>query len=197
MGAPTVRDAAGTLAEAYHDGALFCHVLPDPRRRAERLPWLFEGALLHCRRHGEVEVVDGVDAVAGWVAGPRLALTPADLVRTGLIAAPARLGATQSLRLDRHERACEGPLLDAVTEATAYLWMLGVRPERRGEGLGAHTVAVVLAAMARLGHRRCLLRTEEPDDVPLYRHLGFEVVEHLTELPSGLPAWIMARSTSV
>lgn len=193
MSAPTLRDAASTLAAAFHTGALFGYAEPDDARRAARLPWLFEGTLLHCRRHGGVEVLEDAAAVAGWVPGDKLALTPADLVRTGLVAAPVRFGATAVLRLERHERPSEVRLLEALTPTTGYLWVLGARPSRQGEGLGGRAVAAALAAMGGAGHDRCVLRTDDAPNVDLYRHLGFAVLERLDDLPSGLPAWIMAR----
>ncbi len=195
MSAPTLRDAAATLAAAFHDGALFGYAEPDDARRAQRLPWLFEGTLLHCRRHGDIEVVAEAAGVAGWVPGTRLSLTPADLVRTGLIATPARFGPTPTVRLERHERPSEARLESHLTEATAYLWVLGVDPARQGEGLGEAVLRSALAEMRAAGFDRCLLRTDDQPNVAFYEHLGFAVDEHLHGLPSGLPSWILSRST--
>jgi ribosomal protein S18 acetylase RimI-like enzyme len=189
---PTLRDAAAVLAAAFAGTPLFAHVEPDPDRRSARLPWLFEGSLLHCARHGGVEVVGDVEAVAGWVPGARLSLTAADLVRTGLVATPARLGPVATLRLERHERPSEERLLAALTDTTAYLWVLGVAPERVGAGLGRAVLDRALTAMRDTGHDRCLLRTDDERTVTWYRRRGFAVVEHLDDLPSGLPAWILA-----
>lgn len=196
MTAPTLRDAAATLAAAFHDGALFSYAEPDPDRRAHRLPWLFEGTLLHCRRHGDVHATDDVAAVAGWVPGPRLSLTPADLVRTGLIATPARFGPTATVRLERHERPTEPRLSTRVGETTAYLWVLGARPERQGQGLGGRVLTAALEAMRRAGFDRCLLRTDDEPNIAFYEHLGFRVEERLDELPSGLPSWILSGPTA-
>jgi ribosomal protein S18 acetylase RimI-like enzyme len=195
VSAPTLRDAAATLAAAFHDGALFGYAEPDAVRRAQRLPWLFEGTLLHCRRHGDIEVVAAAAGVAGWVPGTRLALTPADLVRTGLIATPARLGPAPTARLERHERPSEVRLEQHLTEATSYLWVLGVDPVRQGEGLGAAVLQAALAAMHAAGFERCLLRTDDEPNVAFYRRQGFEVEEELDDLPSGLPSWILAGPT--
>ena len=196
MVTPTLRDAAGTLAAAFHGGALFGYAEPDAVRRAQRLPRLFEGTLLHCRRHGGVEVVGEGDGVAGWVPGTRLALTPADLVRTGLIATPARFGPTPTLRLERHERPSEARLHQHLSETTAYLWVLGVDPAWQGEGLGGAVLRSALVGMHAAGFDRCLLRTDDEPNVAFYRRQGFEVEEELDDLPSGLPSWILAGSTS-
>ncbi|HSK23975.1 MAG TPA: GNAT family N-acetyltransferase [Egicoccus sp.] len=195
MTATTFRDAAAALAAAFHAGTLFGHVLPDPVTRARRLPWLFAGTLRHCRRHGHV-LTDGADAAAGWVPGGRLALGPVDLVRTGLVLTPLRFGPGATLRLERHERPTERRLVDALTPSTGYLWVLGVRPDRQGTGAGGAMLRRVLDDMAAGGHDRCLLRTDDEPNVGFYRRHGFEVVEHCTDLKSGLPAWIMAAPTA-
>jgi ribosomal protein S18 acetylase RimI-like enzyme len=193
--APTVRDAAASLAAAFHDGRLFSFALPDPADRAARLPWLFEGTLRHCRRYGRVLRVGDAAAVAGWVPGPRLALTAVDLARTGLLGTPLRLGPAPTLRLERHERPTERRLFRALTPDTAYLWVLGARPDAQGTGVGGQALRGALASMGAAGYRRCLLRTDDAPNVGFYERHGFEVVEHLTDLPSGLPAWIMAAPT--
>jgi ribosomal protein S18 acetylase RimI-like enzyme len=193
---PTVRDAAASLAAAFHGGRLFSFAIPDAERRSARLPWLFEGTLRHCRRHGRVLRVDEAAAVAGWVPGPRLALTAADLVRTGLLATPLRLGPAATLRLEQHERPTERELLRALTPDTAYLWVLGAHPDAQGTGAGGRALRGALASMADAGYGRCLLRTDDPPNVGFYERHGFEVVEHLTAVPSGLPSWIMAAPTS-
>jgi ribosomal protein S18 acetylase RimI-like enzyme len=204
---PTLRDAAAVLAAAFADGVLFGHVEPDRERRLAGLRWLFEGTLLHCSRHGSVEVVGEPDtvgaapdaevrAVAGWVPGERLSLTAADLVRTGLVATPARLGPRATRRLERHERPSEARLRDALTATTAYLWVVGADPDVQGRGLGRAALEAALTAMARTGHDRGLLRTDDEANVAWYERQGFELIERLDDLPSGLPAWILARPVS-
>jgi ribosomal protein S18 acetylase RimI-like enzyme len=192
---PTLRDAAATLAAAFHGGLLFTWAVPRPDVRAARLPWLFEGTLRHCRRHGHVLGVGDAAAVAGWVPGDRLALTPVDLLRTGLVATPLHLGMRATLRVEQHEKPSERRLLAALTAETAYLWVLGARPDAQGTGVGARALRGALSSMAGAGYSRCLLRTDDAPNVGFYERQGFEVVEHLTDLPSGLPAWIMAAPT--
>ena len=75
----------------------------------------------------------------------------------------------------------------------AYLWVLGAHPQVQGTGRGGAALEAALVAMAAAGHDRCLLRTDDPPNVPWYERHGFEVVEHLADLASGLPAWVLAR----
>jgi ribosomal protein S18 acetylase RimI-like enzyme len=163
--------------------------------RAARLPWLFAGTLRHCRRAGGVLHAGAGAAVAGWVPGPRLRLTPVDLVRTGLVATPLRLGPVATWRVEQHEKATERRLLAALTPSTAYLWVLGARPSAQGSGAGGRALRTALATMAHAGFDRCLLRTDDAVNLGFYAHHGFEVLEHLTDVPSGLPSWILVAPT--
>jgi ribosomal protein S18 acetylase RimI-like enzyme len=174
---------------------LFSWALPDADARAARLPWLFAGTLRHCSREGQVHQVGGAAAVAGWVPGPRLALTPRDLLRTGLVTTPLRVGPVATWRIERHEKPTERRLVVNLTPGTAYLWVLGARPDAQGTGVGGRVLRHALDAMADAGYDRCLLRTDDEVNVAFYEHHGFAVLEHHTDLPSRLPSWIMAAPT--
>lgn len=184
------------MAAAFHAGVLFGWAQPDEARRATGLRGVFAGTVRHCRRHGGVEVVEaasGPAAVAGWVPAGALDLGAFDLLRSGLIATPLWLGPQATVRLERHERPAERRLVAHRRPGDAYLWVLGAHPQVQGTGRGGAALTAALAAMAAAGHDRCLLRTDDPPNVPWYERHGFTVVEHLDDLGSGLPAWILAR----
>lgn len=190
-----MRDAAATLAAAFHGGRLFGWALPDPTARVRRLPWLFASILRHCRAEGRVLAADGADAVAGWVPGGHVELSAVQLVRSGLAAAPIRLGPVATVRVERHEQPANRRVAAAITPATAYLWVLGVAPDRHGAGLGSGLLRRVVDDAAAQGYDRVVLRTDDPGNVAFYHRNGFEVVEALEGLPSGLPSWVLAATT--
>lgn len=76
-----------------------------------------------------------------------------------------------------------------------YLGMLGVRSKSRGAGLGKRLVE---ATQRQAGERQesagVCLHTETPGNVPLYEHLGFEVVGE-AEL-GALHTWCMLWSSA-
>ena len=159
---------------------------------------MFAGTVRHCRRYGGVEVLDsevggGPAAVAGWVPADALDPGALDLARSGLWLTPLWLGPQATVRLERHERPAQERLLAQRRPGDGYLWVLGAHPQAQGRGVGAAALRAALTAMAAAGHDRCLLRTDDAPNVPWYERQGFAVVEHLDDLESGLPAWILAR----
>lgn len=186
-----LRPVAALLARAFHTDPLFTWVVPDPARRARALPGVFLGALHHCRRFGGV-VADPPGA-AGWVPLHRLELDVLDLLHARLPAAALRLGPRATWRLHAHEAACQRRLAQLAAPDAAYLWMIGVEPARVGEGHGRRVVAAALARAAG-SHSQVLLKTEQPRNVALYAHLGFE---YLTAVPApggGPTSWLMRRA---
>ncbi|MEV7288815.1 GNAT family N-acetyltransferase [Streptomyces sp. NPDC093252] len=77
--------------------------------------------------------------------------------------------------------------------AHEYLWMIGVAPERQGEGLGALLIGAVLDRCDRDG-MPAYLEASSARSRGLYERLGFEVLGAPLELPDGGPTmWPMWR----
>jgi ribosomal protein S18 acetylase RimI-like enzyme len=74
----------------------------------------------------------------------------------------------------------------------AYLWLLGVDPDARGRGLGRRVATAVVNAASAAGHRRLMLNTDNPDNLPIYGSLGFELLDRQPRR-SGLVAHLMTR----
>jgi GNAT superfamily N-acetyltransferase len=190
-----LADAAATLAAAFAGGPLVTHVQRDASRHPRTLRAVFGPTLRLCARSGGVAVRAGGDAVAGWVPAEQLTVGPADVLRSGLwqLPRPGALGPVGTVRLLQHEHVVEGRLQRHVAGDVAYLWVYGTRPGRQGEGLGRAAMDAGLAQMRSAGFARCLLKTETPRNVALYRHLGFDLVDEVTPAPSGVPAWVFLR----
>lgn len=78
-------------------------------------------------------------------------------------------------------------------ERRLHLNMLGVLPHRRGRGYGRLLLDRVHAlARATPGCRGVSLTTEDPANVEIYRHVGYEVVGEAWIGPD-LPTWSMFR----
>lgn len=145
--------------------------------------------------HGGVALAGDGAGVAGWVDDQSIEIGLAAAVASRMLLLPLRFGPAAMARLQRHERHVEPLVHAAIPGRFAYLWVLGVDPSRRGEGLGRATVAVALEQMREAGFDRCVLKTEQPDNVGLYEHLGFEVATATTVPASGLRPWVMVRPT--
>lgn len=76
-----------------------------------------------------------------------------------------------------------------------HLNMLGVRTELRGRGVARALLDAVHELAGEVpGCTGVSLTTEDPDNVPLYEHVGYDVVGR-SEIAPGLETWVMARPT--
>ncbi|MER5948345.1 GNAT family N-acetyltransferase [Streptomyces sp. NPDC001904] len=76
--------------------------------------------------------------------------------------------------------------------AHTYLWMIGVAPERQGEGLGTALMTPVLDRCDRAG-RPAYLEASSARSRALYERLGFTVMNRPLQLPDGPTMWPMWR----
>ncbi|MEG3631029.1 GNAT family N-acetyltransferase [Streptomyces poriticola] len=76
--------------------------------------------------------------------------------------------------------------------AHAYLWMIGVAPERQGEGLGTTLIESALDRCDREG-LPAYLEASNADSRRLYQRLGFDLVGRPLQLPDGPLMWPMWR----
>jgi ribosomal protein S18 acetylase RimI-like enzyme len=131
--------------------------------------------------------VDGVD----WLD---------DGTRTGLAAA-ATAGPSRALVIGE---AGAGGLVAVLAvdlppwrnRTVPWLWLVAVRPERRGQGVGGALLAEAHRRLAMTGHRAVELSVDDgnPRAAALYRRLGYEVVGTGNDLgPDGPQSWTRMR----
>jgi GNAT superfamily N-acetyltransferase len=197
---PEVRDArledaqtvALVAAAAFYDDPVMCWAFPDPDARLGQLQAVFRG-LVHdyLPSRGKVQLLD--EGCATFWRGP-------DFVYGS--APPGGAGTAEDAGLfpaDVVER------LIAFDEAMAaahphdqnhwYLNVVATLPERQGTGLGARTMAPVLAICDAAG-LPAYLESSNPRNMTLYRRHGFEQTGEipLPEGPSLYPMWREPRA---
>ncbi|NUR41479.1 MAG: GNAT family N-acetyltransferase [Streptomyces sp.] len=79
-----------------------------------------------------------------------------------------------------------------VGRAHEYLWMIGVSPDRQGEGLGTALIGAVLDRCDRDGLPAYLEASSARSRV-LYERLGFALQNRPLDLPDGPQMWPMWR----
>jgi GNAT superfamily N-acetyltransferase len=96
------------------------------------------------------------------------------------------LGAEALKRYEAFGRACEAFV---VEEPHHHLNMIGVRRSYAGRGL-ARPLLEAVHALSREdpGSRGVTLTTEDPRNVPLYRHFGYEIIGH-ARVTDALETW--------
>ncbi|PGH52309.1 GNAT family N-acetyltransferase [Streptomyces sp. Ru87] len=184
---------ASLLGEAFHEDPVSSWVFPEERRRRELHPRFFGVFLGAALAEGAVEVTEDRSAAALWLDVPAVAEedVPAAIAEDDEVAA-----------LMRKESDPENERAETVGRLTArvhprlrahrYLMLLGVEPDRQGQGLGSALLAPAL--------RRCdaegvpaYLEASNARSRALYEREGFRFTGRTVDLPGGPPMWPMWR----
>ncbi len=188
-----ISRAVETLAVAFVDDPGFAWILPDEDGRLRRLKAIFAGSVAHCERYGGVVSIDDDRAVGVWMPDSHAVIGFADAVRGRMLMMPLRVGVRSMRRLDRAEKEGESFLHRHLTSPYVYLMALGVHPDRQGLGLATRVIEEVADQACSVGYQTLSLRTENPSNVALYKHLGFELHARHTAPTSGLDVAVMSK----
>ena len=133
----------------------------------------------------------GALAAVGLVSDPSGGASPPTLddARDALW---ARVGDAARARYEAYGAALAPLLQDG---ASRHVNLVGVRPSQRGRGLARRLLDHVhVLAGTTPDDRGVTLATEDPANLGLYRHLGYEVTGS-TEVAPGITAWALRRPT--
>lgn len=181
------------LARAFQDDPAWEWVLPNAKRRAALLPWLFQ--VNFDVTEAEAWVTAGpLDGCARWLPPGRAQIHVGPMLRA-LVATPIRVREATS-RFLAYGRAVEGMRAAAIPEPHWYLAGIGVDPRRWGAGIGTALMQPGFEASGRDGVP-CALLTNNEANVEFYAKRGFEVVREGRTPEGGPPAWAMRRAPSI
>jgi ribosomal protein S18 acetylase RimI-like enzyme len=188
--ASDVPVAVESLSAAFADYPLLRYLTPEPTRRPRVVEAFCRMLVRYALRYGRPFATPDRAAVACWLPPGQEWLTYPGLIRAGALTLAWRLGVRGTVRLERLEL-----VFDRLRAADAgphwYLNLLGVRPDRKGQGLARAVCRPAFDAADR-DRVRCYLETQDAVNVGIYRRLGFEVVAEVEPAP-GLRSWTMRR----
>ena len=196
--------AGAVLARAFWDDPLFVYVAPDEKQRAAALPsTMTTGVMLGLLGGGEVyrpvpealqrAVPEALEGAAIWMPPWHPHVTEAEIAEAGGGSIASFVGKDGAWRF--------ATALDAFNQHRAnnmgdgqhwYLMVLGVDPDRQGQGIGGRLIAPILA---RADEERLpvYLETCKERNLAFYRKHGFEVASEGETPDGGLRFWSMKR----
>ena len=183
--------AAEALARAFQDDPLQAYVFPDPSERASRSPEHFAPILRYGLLFGVVLTTEGTPLGASvWLPPGEWEVTPERAEEAGLNDLPRVIGEEAAERFFSALGGVE--TYHREIPSHWYLMVVGVSPDGRGQGLGRALIQPIMDRADAAG-MPCYLETAQPDNVALYKHLGFRQVVDVVEARSGLRLWTFRR----
>ncbi len=185
-----IDEASRMLARAFQEDPAWRWVVPDARRRAALLPWLFR--MNFEVTEAEVWTTAGGSSTgcARWLAPGRPQIHIGPMLRA-LVATPLRARESTS-RFFAYGRAVEAIRAATVPEAHWYLAGIGVDPEYRREGIGSALMQPGIDH-STVDRVPCALLTNSEANLAFYDAHGFEVVHEARTPDDGPPAWMLRR----
>ena len=187
-----LEEASQMLARAFFDDPIVEYIMPDPARRERHLPWFFRLATRYGHPYGEsFTTPHNVEGAAIWLPPGDNMTSLLRMVRLGLLLTPLKFGLPAFMRFMKVTNHLEHLHKRDVPPEHWYLFVLGVEPERQGQGVGGTLIQPVLERADR-DRLPCYLETSKERNVTFYRKHGFEVVVE-GRVGDSPPYWTMKR----
>ena len=191
-----VKETAAMLARAFHDDPPSIWLFPNEDKRKIALLGEFTTSTRYGLRYGDIRVPsEAADGAAIWLPPDSPLVSTLGMLRVGfreMVFAPLRVGFGYLPRFLRMVRQMEELHKRDVPKLHWYLMILGVEPERQGQGVGS---ALIEPGLARADRDRlpCYLETAKEINVDFYKKHGFEVLREVPLGGDGPPMWTMLR----
>ncbi|HUV33861.1 MAG TPA: GNAT family N-acetyltransferase [Candidatus Desulfaltia sp.] len=178
------------LSQAFDEDPVISWVIRDDDKRPNALRRLFTYILRESIPHGEVTASEELDACAVWLPPGVWTEPPGPLESLRML--PETLRWTGLGRLQRYRDMAAAEFAKRPREPHFYLAILGVKPSRRGQGLGSALLSHTLSRLDEAGVPAYLENSNEAN-TPLYERHGFKVVDTIRLMGGGPTMWCMWR----
>ena len=190
---PLAKYAAEVLVRAFWNHPPLQYYFPDEIERKKIAPYFFSLPLFYGIRHGEVHTTStNLEGITIWIPSNNYPITfwrlmgsvpPSEIIGLG------RYGRSKLRNL--------GQYIDAVHSRMApskhwFLQAIGVDPQFQGKGYASKLLRQMLSRIDEEG-LPCYLETLEGQNVRLYEHFGFKVIEESNVPDTNLTNWAMLR----
>ena len=182
-----VGRAAGIIARAFDEDALYVHLYPDGATRVRVSPVMFDAIVRYDQLFGQVDHLPGFTAVATWMRPGETEETPARLAQAGFDDLPVEVPLAT---LDAVFSYIGPAIANVAPEPHWHLRLLGVDSGHQGGGLGAVLLRHGLDRAANTGHP-VVLETFAERSLPFYLRNGFELLLDDVEPGSDLRFWAL------
>ena len=188
-----VKIAGEVAARAFFDDYVFSQFLPDIVKRKKYSHHIWDYITRFSVIYGECYAPSpNVEGVAGWVYYKKYRVSSIKMIRSGVFNIIFRTSGIKLRLMMRYN-----DLVDKIHRVHAnfphlYLRLLAVDPKHQGKGYASKLLRPMLA---RIDEEQlpCYVDTQKEENVYMYQHFGFELVEAKTLDGTDLRTWHLLR----
>jgi len=192
-----IERVAEMLTRAFYDDPLTLYAYSDEERESGNLHYFFQFPVRYCLRYGEgYAPTSDIEGVALWLPSSKYPITFWRTLRTAslwfMLKMMRKIGSARLKRM-----AYIGKYIDEAHKRLAsfehmYLQVLGVDPEQQGKGYAGKLLKTMFNRLDEEG-MPCYLDTLKEQNVAMYEHLGFKVLEKIDIPDADIASWALLR----
>jgi len=185
--------ASRMLARAFQDDPIIAYAYKDDKNVNVRLPYVYEFLLRYYLSYAQVYATSyQLEGVAVWRFYERIKMSFMRILLSGAIWPALRMGMKAGKRMQPFFDYVENKHGELVPFPHWYLMIIGVDPKFQGKGYGGRLLRGMLSKVDEEG-LPCYLETEKSENVPLYQHFDFRVIDEYIVPETTVKLWAMLR----
>jgi ribosomal protein S18 acetylase RimI-like enzyme len=192
---PHVKRATETLIRAFWNHPPLQYFFPNEAEQERIAPYFFSLSVFTGIRYGEVYATSqDFEGITVWLPSDNYPVTLWRLLHSvplSEILGVGRYGGSRMRGLSQYIDAVHGRL---APFKHWFLQAIGVDPQFQGKGYASKLLRPMLARTDEEG-LPCYLETLEGQNVRVYEHFGFKVIEESNVPNTSLTNWAMLRDT--
>jgi len=191
-----VSQAGKMLTDAFQEDPVFNAAFANAT--LEQRHTFFAIPVQYSLKYGQVVAPSlQLEGVAAWVPGKYADMTLPRLILSGAFFTGLQMRMEVSKRMALSFRPTDQDRRAHMRGRDyLYLVIIGVVPQYQGQGFGGQLLSALIAEGEQAGVP-IYLETETEENVSIYEHFGFEVIQEITLPVVHLPMWEMVREPAV
>jgi len=188
-----IKKAAEVFSHAFYTDPLTQYMFPNDETRQNHSSHYFNFIISYGLKFGEVFAPSPkIEGLAIWYLSDKYEMTMFKQLRAGGMRLYMNLKKETISRMMPIGRFSGGMHQKYGHFKHWYLSPIGVHPDYQGMGFGSLLIRTMLI---RIDNEKlpCLLETQNPTNVEIYKRFGFEVVVKETIPNTDIPHWVMVR----
>jgi ribosomal protein S18 acetylase RimI-like enzyme len=182
------------LTQAFKDDVLSQFFFPEEKDRIRYLPEFFRYRVKYGSKFGQVYASSpNLEGVAIWRYPDSTNKSRLRDLKSGGFGLYLAVGRERIQKMNKLDDFTKQQCEKFVETPYIHLGPIGVHPDYQGQGFGSRLIRPMLEHLDA-SETYCYLETQNPANVELYKHYGFEVVSETTLPGTDIPHWDLMRT---
>jgi ribosomal protein S18 acetylase RimI-like enzyme len=190
--------AGEVLSDAFEYDLIWEKVFTNESKDRKKRNACFEIPVRYCLKYGEVFAPsENLEGIAAWIPGNLADMTFPRIIRSGSLGSTLKMGARVAAKMKPAFMPIQRDRNEYMKEKSyIYLQIIGVALKSQGSGFGGRLLRALIEKSEKTGHP-IYLETETEENVAMYEHFGFVMVQQIVVPVLDLPMWEMIRNPAV